>query len=129
MSRFVDDSATTRVELGPCECPGSPHGEGDYARVRSQLSAHEIARWSMSSGEELGAETAALVAEWNLLGPKGEAMPVTAEAILALMTPTLSAIVEHISHAIRDSASPPNRSGAPSASGSSGSASPSLVRA
>lgn len=123
MSRFADPTLATVVDLGRCECPGVPHLEGDWARVRSQLSAHEIARWASASGEELGDEAAALVLEWNLLNPKGEAMPVTGAAILSLMAPTVSLLTDAIAAAIAASVTPPNASSAPSASGSPASAS------
>lgn len=121
MSRFVNTTVTRTVDLGPCECPGTPH-ERDEAEVRAELSNQEIVDFANSAD---GAETAARVAEftvsWNLLGLDGKPWPPTEESILALFTPTIQKLIQALSLAVNESATrgtSPNASSAPSGNGS-----------
>lgn len=125
MSRFADVRAVRTVDLGPCECPGAPH-DHDEASVRAEFSASETARLAGGSTTDEAAVAAILaefVTEWNLLGPNGEAWPPSADSLLALKQPTLTAIAEAITAAVLESSGLPNASGAPSAASSRGSAS------
>lgn len=122
MGRFVDPKRMRRVELGPCDCPGSPH-EADWARIRAELSAHEIVRQAEAIGEDLADVWAEFVKEWNLTDASGQVVPITGPALLSMMAPTLGAISDAIADVVAESGRPlPNASGAPSASGSPGSA-------
>lgn len=130
MSRFADVRATATVDLGPCECPGAPH-ESDTAEVRAEFSSSETARIAAASTTDEAAIAAVLaefVPSWNLLGPNGEPWPPSADSLLALKAPTLSAIAEAISAGVLRSSELPNASGAPSAASSPGSASPTPMR-
>lgn len=122
MSRFADTRSTTRIPLGPCECPGAPHDE-DYALVRSELSATEIARFAMSDASTVAIVAADFVTEWNLVGANGQPWPPSPESLLALKTGSITPIVAAISAACRAS-SLPNTSAAPSAGSSLASGSP-----
>lgn len=121
MSRFVDRTRTRRVDLGPCECPGTPH-ESDYALVRAELSGQEIADYTTASNDEVADVSARLVPEWNLIDRSG-AVPVTGQALVDLMPTTLAAIVNALSTTVGESVALPNASGAPSRATSQGSAS------
>lgn len=62
---------TTRVELGPCECPGSPHKDGDFALVKDRLTFGDVRRVAgLLFSDDLGS-TAMMIARaivsWNLV--------------------------------------------------------------
>ncbi len=124
MSRFADPRAVQEIDLGPCECPGAPH-ERDIAVIRSDYSDTDAAllRASTVDVETGAAEFAKHIVSWNLLGPNGEPWPPSAESVMALKAPTLTPIAEAIARAVNESNQLPNRSGAPSAASSRGSAS------
>lgn len=124
MGRFVDSTKTRRVVLGPCECPGTPHAE-DFALVRAELSAHEISRFTGSDAEDVAEIAAGFIPSWNLLANDGRPMPVTAEALLSMMAPTLNLLTDAIAVSIGESVTLPNGSSDPSPSGSQASESPS----
>lgn len=124
MGRFADATRTNRVELGPCECPGSPHPE-DFALVRAELSAHEISRFTGADAEDVAEVAAGFIPSWNLLGNDGRPMPVTASALLSMMTPSLNLLTDAIAASIGASVTLPNGSGDPSPHGSPVSPSPS----
>ena len=117
MGRFADAAKTRRVGLGACECPGAPHDE-DYALVRSELSAHEISRFTGADAEDVAEVAAGFIPSWNLLGNDGRPMPVSAAALLSMMAPTLNLLTDAIAESIGQSVTLPNASGDPSPSGS-----------
>ena len=125
MSRFADPRATRTVDLGACECPGTPHPR-DEVVLRSEYSGSEIAAIAALGTDE--EETAAAgfvpyIVSWNLHDPDGQPWPPSGESLLALKQATLSAIIEGITVGIRESITLPNASGAPSPASSRGSAS------
>lgn len=122
MSRFADARATRTVDLGPCECPGAPH-ENDWAKVRADLAATDIALLSATNSYTIAGVAAEFVVEWNLLGPNGEPWDPNGEALTALKTPTLTLIVSALTDAIKAATPLPNTSGVPSAKSSLGNAS------
>lgn len=125
MSRFADVKATRTADLGPCECPGTPH-DNDWAKVRAEYSGSDTSRIADASTEdelEAARILAEYVVEWNLLDPDGKAWPPSAESLVALKGPTLSAIMAEISTGIADSVTVPNPSSVPSPASSRGSAS------
>lgn len=112
MSRFADRRATQEVDLGPCECPGTPHDK-DWAKVRSEYSGSDLAAIRSASEEDEAAAADALapyVVEWNLLGPDGDEWPPDGDALRDLNQSTLTAIINAISECITASARVPNRS-------------------
>lgn len=125
MSRFADPAATKTVDLGPCDCPGTPH-ESDWAKVRAEASAEEAERFldTGSLTPETAAEAvAAFIPEWNLLGPDGKPWPPSTEAVRALKYSTVKVIGKAVAETVNDSVLVPNASGAPSRASSRGSAS------
>lgn len=110
MTRFVDPEARRTVILGPCDCPASPH-EQDEAYIRDRLSGQEIAEYTSSTNETIAAITAQFILGWNLLGPKGEAVEVTAQNLILLDAPTLSTLMDGFGEVIERSVTPlPNGS-------------------
>lgn len=124
MSRFVNAEATRTVDLGPCECPGTPH-DSDWAKLRDQLSGSEIGALQRVPVDEIATTEAVapFITEWNLLGPDGEVMPISAEALRMLTAGSLSPISEALSAVITESVTVPNGSSVPSPASSRGNAS------
>lgn len=125
MSRFADPRATRTVDLGACECPGTPH-ESDWAKVRSDLSGAEVAtllQLRPGREEEAADIVAPFVTEWNLLDEDGPA-EISPAAMYALKGPTLRAIGSELGEVLRENLQLPNPSSAPSRASSRGSASP-----
>lgn len=122
MSRFVNTTATRTVDLGPCECPGTPHAR-DEALVRAEMSNQDILDFANSEdGEETAEAVANLTIGWNLLGDDGKPCPPTKEAVLALFTPTLRSLIKGIGESVKESSArgtdpkasfDPSRSGTP----------------
>jgi hypothetical protein len=89
MSRF-DRIPDIPVSIGPCECPGTPHGDGDVVYLSPALSASGgmAAQGAIS---DAGTDTVRLqellwriyrdhcVVGWNLLDAEGEPVPLTSE--------------------------------------------------
>lgn len=122
MSRFADPNATKRMELGPCECPGSPHAEGDWIAMRCDLGADDLV--FMETAEPY-ARMERLVKGWNLIGDDGQVAPITHDYLGRLyldMFPRINAWLEENAK----TASLPNGSAAPSPSSSRVSGSPTL---
>ena len=121
MSRFADPTATADIDLGACQCPGTPH-EVDTATVRWDLGASALARIGraeldgavnldpMAAYRQVVLET---VVSWNLLDSKGPA-PLTLASIVELDVDTLKAIAEKADALISGKGSLPNASGGPS---------------
>lgn len=141
MSRFADPSATRVVDVGPCQCPGTPH-DVDQVTIRWQLGASALARIGraelegavrldpMAAYRQTVLET---VVEWNFLwldpqvsGDVRQAtpVPVTTTSVAELDVETLKFIAETADRLIQDGGALPNGSGAPSRASSRGSASP-----
>lgn len=137
MSRFADPSAIGRVDLGACQCPGTPHPDGDTAVYRTDLSASAVGRIGMAGlrgavARDPLASHRALVLEatlsWNLLWPDptvevvdGEErptvpVPLTEGAIEELDEDTLRTLAKAIDANLRNRA--PKGSGGRSPAGS-----------
>ncbi len=125
LSRFANPARTARLNLGACQCPETPHAEGDWVDHRLEFGSGELERigaYGMARGEggfDFGAATDKLievgVVRWNLLGPDGEEVPVSVASISLLDAATRSTISEAIDKAIPDKARAtplPNASGA-----------------
>ena len=76
MSRFTDPRATKKFDLGPCECPGTPHAEGDWMLLRCDLSGQDLLDIESADG---AGRLRVLVVEWNLIGDDGQVAPLTDE--------------------------------------------------
>jgi hypothetical protein len=74
MSRFTDPNAAERFDLGPCECPGTPHAEGDWMLLRTDLSGQDLLEIEDADG---AGRLAILVKGWNLIGDDGQVAPLT----------------------------------------------------
>lgn len=115
MSRFVDKSAVGRVNLGPCDCPGTPHGE-DWADIRKELSASE---WAVIFQRDTDLSMTVLVAGWSLADAEGDAVPITVETVSALDFATFTAIDQYVAANISPPTLP-NGSSGPSRRGTRG---------
>lgn len=143
VSRFADPNRTDVLVLGECQCPGTPH-EQDEVVYRLELGAGEEERagtygWSSTGWAYFDSAAARAklveigVVRWNLLGPDGEPMPVTARSATLLDEATLDLITKKLDEVTgRDEPDekgkpkrkpPPNASGARSGRTSSASAS------
>lgn len=139
MSRFADPTATAPVDLGACQCPGTPH-EADTVVVRWQLSGSALAR--VGTSETMGRLTgdpfagyrqlaAEGIVSWSLLHEITEddatvvvPVPITDRYIEALDKDTLTTIAEAIDELAGSKGKLPNASGAPSVASPQESASP-----
>lgn len=137
MSRFADPRAVETAKLGACQCPGTPHPEGDEAVYRTDLSGSAIARIGLASisgaaaRDPLGGHRALVfetLVSWNLLWPDPSAevadgeerpivpVPISEGTIEELDEDTLRALAKEIDGHIRTRA--PNASGGRSPGGS-----------
>lgn len=82
----------TRVNIGACQCPNSPHAEGDWVLLRPEpsfdmgLAAREAIRQSgWLIGDTDGAYQSVLVrygvVAWNITGATGDPVRVTTTAV------------------------------------------------
>ena len=115
------------VDLGPCDCPGTPH-DHDWVRVRCQFTAREIVALQGSIGRMDDSDEAdesmidsvisqalvPYVTEWNLLDDDGEVCELSADNMARLKSGTLLAMVRGVGAAIVASEQVPNPSGVPS---------------
>ena len=117
MSRFADRSATDRMSLGACQCPGTPHGD-DWIEMRTELGMGDVLR--MSEGDSI--DTLALViTAWNLLDNDGWAAPLDRDHIERLYADSFERLDTWTTAHLRV-ATLPNANGAPSRNGSGASA-------
>lgn len=132
MSRFADPTATASIDLGACQCPGTPH-EADEAVVRWQISGSALARIGRAQldsavrGDPLAAYRQTVletVVSWNLLTEKGDPAPIVESTVGELDVDTLRTIAEQADALITGKGELPNASGAPSPASPRGSASP-----
>lgn len=105
-SRFANPNRTDVLSLGPCQCPGTPHEQDEYVH-RVELGAGEEQRagdygWAEggystflgSAAQNRLIEIAGI--RWNLLGPEGEEMPLTAHSASLLDEETRTLILERL---------------------------------
>lgn len=106
-SRFANPNRTDVLPLGPCQCPGTPHDDGDFAVYRQELGAGELERagaygWAAADYQYYDSAAARCklieigVVRWNLLGPDGEEMPVNARSAALLDEATQSLIATRL---------------------------------
>ena len=133
MSRFIDPAATVPVDMGECQCPGKPHTK-DVANIRKEYSGRDrsnmrsVASQAILSSTDENAGTADAIApfvvSWNLMGPDGQPMRPSRQAIGLLDEDSLMALILGISAQVAGSEQAPNPSGAPSVASPQESASP-----
>lgn len=121
----VDPDATKTADLGPCRCPGQPH-TGDSAVVVRLFSYAE--RGLIRQAGRLGGVEAFYlttiargVKSWTFVLPDGSPRPVTIEEVNRLDEGTVDVLIAALDDAFAEDPLP-NESGAPSPSGSPGSA-------
>jgi len=122
--RFVDPSATARLDLGACECPGKPH-ESDWVEYRTRVSYGVLGAISVT-GDLMSAKRKLLelsIVDWNLCLADGTVPEINAAAIDALDPATAERIYDAVYIAVQESQTLPNTSGARSAATSRASAS------
>ena len=114
MSRFAE-LATTTVSLGACQCAGTPHPDGDEARVYDVLGWDDLVDIGMAPSEGAGRRilVTRAIASWNLVDEDGP-VPVTEATVRLLDSGTLEALAEHVNAAHMRATTLPNASGAPS---------------
>lgn len=120
MSRFVDRNATERMPLGPCACPGTPHEEGDWIDMRTQLGTADLERMAQGTGVDT---LELLIVSWNLLDPDGSKAPVDRDHIDRLYGEVFDTLEKWTSEHIRSTVTLPNARAASSRSSSRGSGS------
>ena len=141
MSRFVT-LKTRPVPLGPCQCPGTPHPDGDVAQVYSAIGWDDLVDVGSAPTEGAGRRilVTRAIASWNLVeladvldddgNPTGEQVakpvPVVEASVRLLGDATLTMLADAVNEAYEAARDPvPNGSGALSPDSSSESASPS----
>lgn len=116
MSRFVDRQDTGTLDLGPCQCPGTPH-KSDQVTLRKQLSGLE---WAESL-RGTNATLATLIVSWNFCDESGP-VEVNEANVAAIDLATFRQIDEWVAANVTPPELP-NGSGAPSRNGTRASAS------
>ncbi|MCA1788436.1 MAG: hypothetical protein LC667_00885, partial [Thioalkalivibrio sp.] len=95
MSRFVDREETETVDLGPCQCPNSPHGN-DSVRIRKHLSyadqLHLADAANLSMTDALWTLFNLRVAGWNLSDERGRPVQLSRANWQNLDTDTAKAV-------------------------------------
>lgn len=121
MSRFITsvaDPFTRTVPLGPCECPGTPHTDGDTAEVYRVLGWDDLVDVGLAATEGAAQRvlTTRAIASWTITELNGDGTPhpvPIVEATVRLLNPaTLTAIAEAVNEAYEKARTPlPNASG------------------
>lgn len=113
--RFAEPRATKPVPLGPCKCPGTPHGDGDTGDVRVSVGASE-ARSAYGAGvryhadgtsywdEAVGDDTAIarFTTWWNLVDKKRKPIPIDLRSVALLDQGTRDLLLEPINAMLRE---------------------------
>jgi len=125
--RFADPNATDRLDLGACECSGTPH-ESDWVEYRTQIGYATLGAVATvaASVDLMSAKRKLLeltITGWNLLGPDGEIAEITPKTIGDLDPSTAERIYDAVDSAIQAVQTLPNASGARSPASSRASAS------
>lgn len=98
MSRFVDPDATERMSLGECLCPGTPHAEGDWLEMRTELGGTEVG--SLMTGDSLDS-LEALIVDWNMLDKSGAKPPINRDNIQRLYADNFDGLADFIEKHVR----------------------------
>lgn len=134
MARFADlrKDNTRVVDLGPCECPDTPH-ERDSVEVYAELGYEALGKIQLAglladgrfSFYEAKIELLRLgIARWDLRGADGKVMQLNRGSIGLMRERDIEAIAKVLDEIVTAGEEPvPNASSAPSATGSAESAS------
>lgn len=119
MPRFVDRKAIADLNLGPCECPNTPHANGDWVHVHEQQSYTDwlaiVDAGARGMEEYNRVRLQRRIKSWNLVDDKGKAIPITAATLGELDQSTANKIHEFLNDLDNPEAVElPNDSGAPS---------------
>jgi hypothetical protein len=119
MSRFVsalDERLTRTVPLGPCDCPGAPHKDGDTAEVYRVLGWDDMVDigGALTDGASRRILVTRAIASWTLEERNGDGtnhpVPIVESTVRLLDKKTLTALAESVNEA-HTAASLPNASG------------------
>lgn len=115
MSRFIapiTEPITRTIPLGPCDCPGTPHKDGDTAEVFTQLGWDDLVDIGLAPTEGAAQRvlTTRAIASWSLEYRNGDGsnhpVPVN-EATVRLLDPaTLEAVAEAVNEAYEKAKAP-----------------------
>ena len=122
MTRFiasVSETLTRTVSLGACQCPGTPHPDGDSAEVYRILGWDDLVDIGLAAQQSEGAAqrvlTTRALASWTLIeaGSAGPGpVPIVESTVRLLDSATLNAIAEAVNEAYDKARAPlPNGSG------------------
>lgn len=103
MSRFADPEATGRLDLGACQCPGTPHSEGDWIELRTEIGAAELVR--LQDGDSIDV-LASLGVSWNLLDADGAKAPLDRDHIDRLFADTFGLLNDWTQKHVRQTTLP-----------------------
>lgn len=126
MSWFLADPSgalpRTRVDLGACRCPGSPH-ESDWIEVYDVLAWDDLVDVAQATSEGAARRRfhARAIAGWSLVDGEGRVVPVNEDTVRLLAPAVLEALAEPLAQTLARS-SAPNPSSAPSPPSRRGSA-------
>ena len=115
MSRFVDRQNARFVDLGPCECPKTPHDK-DWMKVRPKLTYGEFLELGEKARE--GARQgefylfATKIIEWSWVDEKGEPVPIDFETFDNLDPMTAVKLLSLLDDKSKKKAADPKPSGA-----------------
>lgn len=122
MSRFIDTSAAVEVDLGACQCPNTPHPDGDRALVRSFLSGVDMLAIGAAADDPHLQMVRLLnrgIKAWNLTDEKGKPVPINPQTVSELDSETASQLAAEIDRQF-DQNTVPNASSGRSPGGSPG---------
>jgi hypothetical protein len=88
MPRFVDRQNARFIPLGECQCPETPHPDGDWMKARDKLTYGENLRIIDLAGngleQSIPYQLSIKITEWSWVDEKGEPVPITPEIIATL---------------------------------------------
>lgn len=123
MSRFANPNLTSPFRLGPCQCDGAPHSDGDILELPAQVPAGDVV--GLDEDDPV-AQVLPFIKSWNLMD--GEtAAPIDHEHVALLSRADLTAISDEVVKRMRWNPLP-NASAAPSRNSSRASGSPTPLR-
>lgn len=98
MARFIDSSATIEVDLGSCQCPGTPH-DRDWAAIRCFMSGIDMLAIASAAGDSELQMVRLLnrgVQTWNLTDEDGKQVAISPETISRLDMATVELLSTEI---------------------------------
>lgn len=123
MSRFANPTLTSPFRLGPCQCDGTPHADGDVLELPAQVPAGDLV--DLDDNDPV-AQVLPFIKSWNLMDGD-TAAPIDHEHVGLLSAADLQAISDETVKRTRW-ATVPNASAARSRSSSRASGSLTPIR-